>query len=530
MSEHGSEYTPERTDETTRHERPRILGIAASLRNARRQRGAQGLIDELMAIPDKEKLLEYLRSEGQLQLQNYVTAGRKEGLPFDRIYLNLRKVRTSHGLSNSEVALAAALWAVAQTGCEIDYVSLSDFFTSTNDIQKADELLDKLLAADGWLLSTPVYFGDRGSLAQGMLDLVRAHPELHEQFRRKVYAGIAVGAKRNGGQETTLIYQLFDMINYGLLGVGNDSDTTAQYGGTGHAGDIGQMPKDDYGLNTSMGTGRRIAHVTGMNKLGLSTELEGNARVMFWVLQDRDDLAMNYVRGLVSRFENRIDATIIRITDHTIRRCIACDICPSEVDIDQVYRCIIRHRRDDHMGKLHEHFFSHDAIVPVVYSSLDSRDMVSNYQRFIERTRYLRRGDYVFTDCLTAPLVLEDMGALQNMHMRMATSLLRHHTVLAAPMVDYRRNGEFLNTAQVDARFTRFVDLARILAAGRLKQFANGNAPGVTKYNPVGYVLSSEKNRDDEKLEVRARMVKERHARLRADARLRLRDEKVKVV
>ena len=51
-------------------------------------------------------------------------------------------------------------------------------------------------------------------------------------------------AKRNGGQETTLVYQLIDMINLNMLGVGNDSASTSQYGGTVVAGDVGTMAKE----------------------------------------------------------------------------------------------------------------------------------------------------------------------------------------------------------------------------------------------------------------------------------------------
>jgi multimeric flavodoxin WrbA len=509
--------------------KPRILGVGASLRNSRRRQGAETLIDGIRACRSEREFREYLRAEGRTHLQNYIAAGRNDGLPFDKVYSNLRRERTTGGLSNSEAALAAALWAAARAGCEIDYVSLSEFFSSKNSARNIDQLKEHLRAADGILVSTPVYFGDRSSLSQSMVDLVRDDDYLRDELRNKVYAGIAVGAKRNGGQETTLIYQLMDMVNSGFLGVGNDSDTTSQYGGTGHAGDVGAMPDDDYGLWTSMGAGRRLAHVSAICRLGRETTLSGPVRIMFWVLQDRRDRAMALVHELVDELHDGVDATIIKITEKTIRRCIACDICPTRVDIDPVYRCVMR-GGDDDMGDIHDHLLSHDAVVPVVYSSRDRSGLISNYQRFIERTRYLRRGDYVFSDCLTTPLVLEDLGVHQNMHIRMATSLLRHHTILTAPIVAYSQHGRLLNSRQVSEGFAEFVSAARIVAAGRLKMFANGEAPGITRYNPVGYVLSSAKNRDEKELALRARMVEERHARLAADARHRLAGVEVEVV
>lgn len=509
----------------------KILGIAGSLRNARWGVGSRALVDALLACRTEEELRRYLADQAELHLQNFITSGRGDGLAFDEIYKNLRRLSGDRGLSNSEVALAAALWSAAQAGCDIKHISLSEYFPAAEAAQRMDELKEYLRNADGILVSTPVYFGDRGSLAQELIDLIRNDTDLRAELQNKVYAGTAVGAKRNGGQETTLIYQLFDMINLGLLGVGNDSDTTSQYGGTGHAGDVGTMAKDDYGIWTSMGTGRRIAHVAGLTKAGRTTSLHGKIRVMFWVLQDKHNRALNYVRELVDRFDKSIDATIINITEKYISRCIACDICPTHVDVDEEYRCIIRGGRRDKMSELHHDcFLDHDAVVPVVYSASDRRGLVSNYQRFIERTRYLRRGDYVFSDCLTAPLVLEDLGVIENMHIRMATSLIRHHTVVTEPMVVYLQNGELLNSEQVTDKFGRFVARARLLTAGRLRTFVDGRNTGTSKYNPVGYILSADKDKEDEKLRSRAEMVKQRHARLAADAESRLSIEKRPVV
>ena len=45
-------------------------------------------------------------------------------------------------------------------------------------------------------------------------------------LKKIFYAGLAVGAKRNGGQETTLIFQMTDFLNMGAKVVGNGHDTT----------------------------------------------------------------------------------------------------------------------------------------------------------------------------------------------------------------------------------------------------------------------------------------------------------------
>ncbi len=242
----------------------KILGISASLRNARRGFGSDSLINDIMEAKSQEQLNVYLKQEAAEHLQNFIKAGREEKLPFDKLYTNLKKLKGHKGLSNSEVALVAALWSAKELGAKIDHLSLSEYFSEVKKSKNIDDLKEKLINSDGIIISTPVYFGDRGSLSQTLIDLIRNDSELNNKLKNKIYAGLAVGAKRNGGQETTLIYQLIDMINAGLLGVGNDSETTSQYGGTGHAGDIGTMPEDDYGLETSMGTGRRIARVAKM--------------------------------------------------------------------------------------------------------------------------------------------------------------------------------------------------------------------------------------------------------------------------
>ncbi len=90
------------------------------------------------------------------------------------------------------------------------------------------------------IVSSPVYFGDRGSLVQSLFEFIESDPLLRQDMAGKIYGGLAVGAKRNGGQETTLIYQMLDMLDMGLLAVGNGHETTAQYGGTAKAGDVGR--------------------------------------------------------------------------------------------------------------------------------------------------------------------------------------------------------------------------------------------------------------------------------------------------
>jgi multimeric flavodoxin WrbA len=495
---------------------PKILGIAASLRNARWGAGNRSLIDRLRGMETKEDLAAYLASESQLHIENYLDAGRREGKDFLEIYANLMKKSGNSGLSNSEVLLAAGLWAAHKEGADIDRLSLAEHFTASGQQRNPEVLRAKLLEADGLLISGPIYFGDRGSLAESLIEFIAGDPELKAALNGRLYGGLSVGSKRNGGQETTLIYQMFDMVNLGLLAVGNDSDSTAQYGGTGQAGDVGTVHKDSYGIDTSIGTGRRMARVLRMFRA--APAMRDKPRTLFLILHDANRIGERAAGWLSTRFERNTHSTVVNLTGKKIRRCMACDICPTHVGRDEEYRCIINSINDD-MRELHRKLLYHDLIVPV-YVSTHGTVAESNYQSFIERTRYLRRSDYIWNDIMVSPLVLEEPGGYRLMPVRMLTSFVRHQSVMAKPMIGYLKNDEITNWQHIEKSFTRTLDSARTLAAGRL---ALGHETAVTRrYNQIGYVLSADKDQEDERLQLRREAGEARRSRLIMDAERRL--------
>jgi multimeric flavodoxin WrbA len=68
-----------------------------------------------------------------------------------------------------------------------------------------EELYPLLVAADAWILGTPVYQGHISGQLKAMLDRCRAVVASDPAaFRHKTGAGIAVGGDRSGGQEPTL--------------------------------------------------------------------------------------------------------------------------------------------------------------------------------------------------------------------------------------------------------------------------------------------------------------------------------------
>ena len=498
---------------------PIVLGLSASLRNARSSSGAHRLRDEIAALKTREQLDEYLKEQANIHLDQFKAAGRTDGLPFDEMYRNLQRDGGQRGLSNSEIALVAALWGAQEKGSEIHHIPLPDHFPASGVPANLDELKAALRKADAIILSTPVYFGDRGSLAQQFIDMIRMDEDLQRDLEGKVYAGVAVGAKRNGGQETTLIYAMMDMLNLGFLAVGNDSDTTSQYGGTGHAGDIGTMPSDTYGINTAIGTGRRVGSVALQLWASEHSKLNDKPRVDFWVLQDRNGEGASVAAPFSKGLENDAQTRFMDMTDQTIRPCIACDICPIHVGPDEEYRCIIK-KKDDGLVVHHQDMLWPDIIAPVVYSPRKRDGVDSVYQQFMERTRYLRRGDYVFTDHLVVPFVITEVGANEIMDIRLMTSFVRHHTVLSKPVIGYMHEGKLLNGDDVRRDLARALKQGRRLTVGRLATVSIDML--ATQYRPVGYVLAQAKDKDKKTVDAREEAVSHRLARQHKEAEERL--------
>jgi multimeric flavodoxin WrbA len=493
----------------------KLLGITASPRSCIDKKLNSVLIEDLKKIQTKRTLFDYLR----LSSETHSEAGFEKTIPPDTnlgILLKIRNKMLRKGMSNSEVALAAALWEAYQRNVDINYLSLKDYFLPSNKIKNPDRLKENLLSSDAILISGPVYFGDRGTLVQELINFIRLDKYLLKNLAGKLYAGISVGAKRNGGQETSLIYQLLDFIALGLLAVGNDSDTTAQYGGTCWAGNIGSAYKDSYGMDTAMGTGRRLANL--LIKYDHKGKLIGKVKVLFIILQDVNGIAREFLSKLIRNFVPKIDAEVIDVTQRKFIRCLACDNCPQKIGVDEDYRCKISNA--DEFYELHKRLIYHDAIVPVAVSMNDFSKVKTNYQIFIERTRYLRRGDYALSDMMVSPLIIQELGAMENLQIRMTTSLIRHHTVVSRPMISHLIDGTLFDSKRIFDNFQQFISLTERLVIARLCD--NLKNSHLTQYNPVGYVLDINNGNSEERMIQRQRIVAERKNRRAAECNKRI--------
>ena len=326
-----------------------VLGISASLRNKRFSYKNE-LVKDLKAIKSLEELNNFIKHQIKITFSE-IEKINKKNLSFEDKYKELKKYKGNRGLSNSETALVYALWqALQEKNIEIEYLSLSKIFENETE-SNLEKFKKKFLKCNALLLSGPVYFGDRGSLTQRMIEFIGSDKECMDHAKKILYAGLAVGAKRNGGQETTLIFQILDFLNMGCKVVGNGHDTTAQYGGTLVAGDIGKLGEDTYGIKTALSTGKNISEIlksSNFEKNVKNIKLNKKHKCNIFVLQDnKNEECSKILENLVKNQKNKnFEFKIFKVFKEEVHKCIACDVCPISYDKANIYRCIINNKND----------------------------------------------------------------------------------------------------------------------------------------------------------------------------------------
>jgi len=120
------------------------------------------------------------------------------------------------------------------------------------------QVAEKLAGAQGVVVGSPVYFGGVSAQLKAFMDRTR-YLRRKEVLKDKVGGAIAVGAARNGGQETTIqqIHNFFFI--QGMIVVSDEE--SMHYGGTGYAKKRKEAEEDKEGLKTSRNLGRHVASV-----------------------------------------------------------------------------------------------------------------------------------------------------------------------------------------------------------------------------------------------------------------------------
>jgi len=418
--------------------------------------------------------------------------------------------KTHSAISNSDILSGAVLLAMKELGAEIDYFPLVRLFprrekriaytldktldadmalTDTLALkeEKLAELMERVASADGIVLISPVYFGDRSSVANKLLQL----SGIHDLLKGKVFGMASVGAKRNGGQETTIIYSLLEALNQNALVVGN-GPPTSQYGGTAVGGKKGTVADDAWGLETSYGTGTRVAHVSEILEKGRQGTLDRSVRILVLItMDDTKQTLYSFLEDYLQRVKihlPNVEFNVDYVLSSTIYRCLGCDTCPADglgpagqkPTKDNHSHCIIQDS-EDAMERIHDLLIDADGIIIAGLNVKQHDQLVYRYQVLIERTRYIRRNHFELTDKLVTAFSLSQVAArINSLHsVKTITSYLRHNTIVHKPIEATVYNDKVLDDGMDD--FIRFVRFAEIIAAGEKKA-----KPLAVKYSTKG--------------------------------------------
>ncbi|RLB10245.1 MAG: hypothetical protein DRG39_06715 [Deltaproteobacteria bacterium] len=413
-----------------------ILGIGGSLRSKLRPQEVEAIVSN---IKNREML-------------NYL----------------VEKLSRDQKLSNSDLCLIIALYGVKEKGLNFRAVNLKKIFREGGKVKGISQFKKLLEDAKGLIISSPVYFGDRSSLID---DFIRFAKE-HKLFEKKVVGCLSVGAKRNGGQETTNIYILKEVNDCGAYVVGN-GPPTSQYGGTAWAGNIGSLREDEFGIMTSLGTGRKVAE-TVLLLQEPSSYPEKNIKISFWIMQDYIDKLENQIKEIIASLRDKlinVEWDVINFTKLKVKRCKACNICPwDKGKKNGEYKCKIK--KDD-FAFIYERIIHTNGIIVSAYYDTDKRAK-SVYQKVLERVRQVRRDNFLLTNVPTTSLFMADDPTKSEdlFSLKVMTSFLRQNTILFPPL--YISKG-------LEKDISKFEKFCRLVSYNR--QFFKKSP----QYLPIGY-------------------------------------------
>jgi multimeric flavodoxin WrbA len=210
-----------------------------------------------------------------------------------------------HG--NTDIIVRAALEAAGELeGVETEFYSIADAnilggctgcyrCKKTNykalclnpDIRKDDvnDIMKKLLEADGWLVGVPVYFGSIPAQLKCVIDRTMSVEFAGQGYRNKVAGALAVAFDRNGGLERTLAdlhswFMIHDAIPVSVGPERPDEGIACYWGATVLQGypdpvhsaewerSLKAAEEDVVGMQQSRFLGRRVAEMTKVVKAG----------------------------------------------------------------------------------------------------------------------------------------------------------------------------------------------------------------------------------------------------------------------
>lgn len=334
----------------------------------------------------------------------------------DQAYDLIYRLASERRISNTEGAMIAAAAGVLNQGAAFAAVRVADHLGG--DGPGLAELARRHQAAEGLVVASPVYFGDRSSQIQAWLEAVAGSGSL--PLMGQVVGFVSVGAKRNGGQETTNILGLADCMALGASVVGN-GPPTSQFGGTIQAGDLGSVLDDNFGLQTAFGTGKHVGRLIGCPPAAG----KGPKPRLLVIYTARPPKGLKAL--LAESLPAGLEVEELCLDDWSLGRCLACSPCPPLARQDSAYPCA----QDDDMQRLRQALLAADGLL-IVGALCGGRDLLA-WQVFAERTRFIRRHDFELSDLPMGLVQCLDRPGQGNFGLRAVNLCLRHNAIMVGP-------------------------------------------------------------------------------------------------
>lgn len=147
------------------------------------------------------------------------------------------------------------------------------------DNDDVQSVLDAMVAADGLVVATPVYFGLPSDLFSSFI--MRTRVLRHQDFKlaNRPVGVLATAARRSGGAETAILATWLPFVRNGCLVVGN-GDGTCQFGACGWAGSRGHILSDEWGMEQGYQVAERVFTIARLVQAG-SRALDFSSQMTF---------------------------------------------------------------------------------------------------------------------------------------------------------------------------------------------------------------------------------------------------------
>ena len=193
------------------------------------------------------------------------------------------------------------------------------------------------------------------------------------------------------------------------------------------------------------------------------------------------DLVRDYFNKELANEE--VELNFVDLVSQTIYRCVSCDICPSPRHLQKnkskknPYNCIVQVKMDS-MKEIQRKIVDSDAVVLAGVNS--QSDLIYRYQAFMERTRYIRRGDFELTNKVVLSLVINNIGSSNNsIHaLKVLTSFIRHNMFVTKPIEITKNKGEVIHQDSICEQ----MEAIRAITLGRQLMVSD-----VVCYKATGY-------------------------------------------